>query len=93
MKTLCSIIDREYYDCLDSYVNIFLLCHCIRGNGEDNGKDLQKHHIHMKELEQYFCYTSAHLVNCTLYVIEPVESGQFLIYLVIIEMSNDSLHA
>ena len=50
----------------------------IWDNGEDNGKDFQKHHIHMKELEQYFCYTSARLANCTPYVIEPVESDQLL---------------
>ena len=54
MKNLCRIIDREYYDCLDSHVNIFLLCHCIWYNGEDNGTDFQKHHIHMKELGRYF---------------------------------------
>ena len=78
MKTLCRIKDHEYYGFLDSYVNIFLLWHCIWDNEKDNGKDFQKHHIHMKELEQYFCYTSVRLVNCTPYVIEPVEFGQFL---------------
>ena len=78
MKTLCRIIDNEYYDFLDSYVNIFLLWHCIWDNGEDNGTDFQKHHIHMKKLEQYVCYTSVRLANCTPYIIEPVEFGQFL---------------
>ena len=54
MKTLCRIKDHEYYDFLDSYVNIFFLWHCIWDNGKDNGKDFQKHHIHMKELKRDF---------------------------------------